>query len=58
MIALLGPPPKELLTKSDAMADFKWPNSIRNERGQLSRNGREHFEGPFFSERGGLCIKT
>ncbi|KAK9571763.1 hypothetical protein V6Z88_000140 [Aspergillus fumigatus] len=52
MIALLGPPPKELLAKSDAMADFKWPNSIRNERGQLSRNGREYFEGPFFSERG------
>jgi hypothetical protein len=39
MIALLGPPPKELLAKSDAMTDFKWPNSIRNEGGKLSRNG-------------------
>jgi serine/threonine protein kinase len=52
MIALLGPPPKELLAKSDAMTEFKWPKSIRNEGGKPSRNGREYFEGPFFNKNG------
>ncbi|EFW16073.1 hypothetical protein CPSG_07123 [Coccidioides posadasii str. Silveira] len=52
MIALLGPPPKELLAKSDAMAEFSWPNPIMNETGRLCRNGREYFNGPFFNENG------
>ncbi|KAL4998792.1 kinase-like domain-containing protein [Aspergillus recurvatus] len=52
MIALLGPPPKELLAKSDAMAEFSWSNPIMNETGRLCRNGREYFNGPFFNENG------
>ncbi|KAL3429875.1 kinase-like domain-containing protein [Aspergillus tetrazonus] len=55
MIAILGPPPKELLAQSDAMADFSWPDPIKNETGKLCRNGREYFNGPFFDEN---CKRT
>ncbi|CBF89377.1 uncharacterized protein ANIA_10082 [Aspergillus nidulans FGSC A4] len=55
MIALLGPPPKELLAQSHAMADISWPNPIKNETGKLCRNGREYFNGPFFDEN---CKRT
>ncbi|KAJ5084542.1 hypothetical protein NUU61_009121 [Penicillium alfredii] len=52
MIALLGPPPKELLTKADAMAEHRWPDSIQNERGKVCCNLRDFFDGPFFNEKG------
>ena len=52
MIALLGPPPEELLAKSDAIAEYKWPNSIQNETGKLCCNLRDFFDGPFFNEKG------
>ncbi|KAK2800039.1 hypothetical protein FQN50_008278 [Emmonsiellopsis sp. PD_5] len=48
MIALLGPPPKKLLEKSNA----KWPNPVRNGEGKLCSNAQEYFGGPFFSEEG------
>ncbi|KKZ62330.1 hypothetical protein EMCG_00404 [[Emmonsia] crescens] len=41
MIALLGPPPRELLAKSDDMAQHKWPNPVKNEAGKLCRNARD-----------------
>ncbi|KAL2861600.1 kinase-like domain-containing protein [Aspergillus pseudodeflectus] len=52
MIALFGPPPKELLAKSEAMAGFSWSTPIMNETGRLCKNGREYFNGPFFKENG------
>ncbi|KAL3479085.1 kinase-like domain-containing protein [Aspergillus californicus] len=52
MIALPGPPPKELLAKSDAMAEYRWSNHVVNESGRLCRNGWEYFNGPFFNENG------
>jgi hypothetical protein len=52
MIALFGPPPKELLAKSEAMAGFSWSKPIMNETGRLCKNGREYFNGPFFKENG------
>ena len=52
MIALLGPPPKELLAKSAAMAQYKWPSPIKNETGRLCNNLRDFFDGPFFDEEG------
>ncbi|RLL95593.1 hypothetical protein CFD26_102340 [Aspergillus turcosus] len=52
MIALLGPPPKQLLARSDAMAGVQWPTAVKNEAGRLCSNGREYFDGPFFNENG------
>ncbi|PGG98867.1 CMGC/SRPK protein kinase [Polytolypa hystricis UAMH7299] len=37
MIALLGPPPKELLARSNAMQQYKWSNPIKNVEGKLSK---------------------
>ncbi|KGQ01423.1 hypothetical protein PAAG_11889 [Paracoccidioides lutzii Pb01] len=47
MIALLGPPPKELLAKFDAMTEFKWPNSIRNEAANSAGTGESSLMGLF-----------
>jgi serine/threonine protein kinase len=55
MIALLGPPPKQLLARSDALAGVQWPNAVKNETGRLCSNGREYFDGPFFNENGRQC---
>lgn len=52
IIALLGPPPKKLLARSDNMVHYKWPNAIENETGEQFRNAREFFGGPFFDEEG------
>lgn len=54
MIALLGPPPAQLLAKSAAMEHFQWPHSIENEAGIACRNAQEFFGGPFFDE--GECV--
>ncbi|KAB8071480.1 hypothetical protein BDV29DRAFT_193236 [Aspergillus leporis] len=47
---LLGPPPKELLAKSDTMVQSKWPDTTKNVAGSLCRNTREFFGGPFSNE--------
>ncbi|QKX61152.1 uncharacterized protein TRUGW13939_08299 [Talaromyces rugulosus] len=52
MIGLLGPPPKELLDKSNAMAQHKWPNFIQNDAGKHCSNMRDFFGGPFFDDKG------
>ncbi|KAL4940228.1 hypothetical protein BDV06DRAFT_197124 [Aspergillus oleicola] len=52
MISLLGPPPKELLERSDSMSQQNWPQPVTNEMGELCNNAREFFGGPFFSEDG------
>ena len=52
MIALLGPPPKELLARSDAMAQQKWPEPFQNAAGKLSWNACQFFDGPFFDGEG------
>ncbi|PYI04873.1 protein kinase, partial [Aspergillus sclerotiicarbonarius CBS 121057] len=49
MIALLGPPPKELLAKSKAMSEHNWPQPITNNSGKLCNNIQEFFGGPFFN---------
>jgi hypothetical protein len=53
MIALLGPPPRKLLAKSDAMLQWEWPDPVKNDEGKLCRNARQFFSGPFFDEEGG-----
>lgn len=56
IIALLGPPPKKLLAKSNAMAQYKWPEAIENEAGKLCWNATEFFGGLFFNEEGRQSI--
>ncbi|KAB8278281.1 CMGC protein kinase [Aspergillus minisclerotigenes] len=52
MIALLGPPPQELVARSHAMRDYQWPESIRKEDGTICENAEQYFGGPFFDEDG------
>ena len=66
MIALLGPPPRELLSKSKAMSEHNWPQPVRNDSGKLCSNAQEFFCGPFFDVEGEseiivtlrLCVLT
>lgn len=57
MIALLGPPPKALLSQSNAMVQCKWPDAIENGAGKVCRNARDFFGGPFFNEAGMLFMQ-
>ncbi|EEH33745.2 hypothetical protein PAAG_04794 [Paracoccidioides lutzii Pb01] len=50
MIALLGLPPNQLLAKSDAMAEYKWPDPTMNASGKICSNPREFFHGPSFNQ--------
>lgn len=52
MIALLGPPPKELLAKENAVAQDDWPRLVTNDAGTFCKNAREYFGGPFFDAEG------
>lgn len=54
MIALLGPPPQELIVKEISMAQHHWPHAVSNELGILCRNAREYFGGPLFEGEGWL----
>lgn len=58
MIALLGTPPKELLAKSQAMVQQKWPEPIESEADRLCWNAQEFFDGPFFNTdgTGSICM--
>ncbi|KAJ5561753.1 serine/threonine-protein kinase [Penicillium sp. DV-2018c] len=58
MIALLGPPPKALLAKSEAISELgNWPSPVRNDTGKLCNNAQEFFDGPFFDEEGEFLHK-
>ncbi|OJJ44440.1 hypothetical protein ASPZODRAFT_71973 [Penicilliopsis zonata CBS 506.65] len=57
MIALLGPPPRELLARSKAMSEHNWPQPVMNETGKLCRNAQEFFDGPFFDTEDELLYK-
>ncbi|KAJ5556542.1 hypothetical protein N7494_000457 [Penicillium frequentans] len=48
MIALLGPPPDTLLARSKTMSEYKWPQSLMNDTGEVCNNAQEFFNGPFF----------
>ncbi|RAK95101.1 putative serine/threonine-protein kinase [Aspergillus ibericus CBS 121593] len=52
MIALLGPPPAELLAKSKAMSEHNWPQPVTNDSGKLCNNAQEFSGGPFFNTEG------
>lgn len=52
MIALLGPPPTEMITASHSTLMLQWPTKIRMAGGELCENAMEMFGGPFFGEDG------
>ncbi|EFR00913.1 CMGC protein kinase [Nannizzia gypsea CBS 118893] len=52
MIALLGPPPPDLVARSRSTSEYQWPEPIVREDGQLCGNSREYFGGPFFDDNG------
>lgn len=54
MIALLGPPPSELIAKSNAMSGHNWPQPVTKDTGELYNNAQEFFDGPFFNAQSGL----
>lgn len=56
MIALLGPPPQELIERSDKMIEKEWPVTVRREEGPLMHNALQMFNGPFF--QGHACLAS
>ncbi|PLN77917.1 kinase-like domain-containing protein [Aspergillus taichungensis] len=55
MIALLGPPPRALLRKSQAISKHNWPQPVINDVGELCNNAQEFFGGPFFDAEDKFC---
>jgi len=58
MIALLGPPPKELLKREEEGCRLKWRPVIQNAEGKLCESAREYYGGPFFDSEGELLRST
>ncbi|KAK2855699.1 hypothetical protein FQN49_004934 [Arthroderma sp. PD_2] len=52
MVALLGPPPPELVTRYHSMLGYKWPEAIKKEDGEICENAEQYFGGPFFDKDG------
>ena len=52
MIALLGPPPKELLVREREGLGWNWAPAIQNDEGKLCTKACEWYGGPFFDENG------
>lgn len=52
MIALLGPPPPEVIQRYHFMRECLWPESVRRDDGRVCETAEEYFCGPFFDEKG------
>ncbi|CEJ62036.1 Putative Remark: SRPK family members may be uniquely regulated and targeted [Penicillium brasilianum] len=52
MIALLGPPPPEIIQRYQFMREYSWPQPVRREDGRLCETAEEYFCGPFFDGKG------
>ncbi|KMK60538.1 protein kinase, putative [Aspergillus fumigatus Z5] len=52
MIALLGPPPPEVIQRYQYMREYSWPKPVRREDGRVCETAEEYFCGPFFDEKG------
>ncbi|KAJ5799272.1 uncharacterized protein N7518_001340 [Penicillium psychrosexuale] len=50
MIALLSPPPKELITREREGLTWKWAPAAHNTAGEMCNTASEWFGGPFFNE--------
>ncbi|PYI04670.1 kinase domain protein [Aspergillus sclerotiicarbonarius CBS 121057] len=52
MIALLGPPPPEILQRYQYMREYSWPEPVRREDDRICETADEYFCGPFFDHNG------
>ncbi|RDL34772.1 CMGC protein kinase [Venustampulla echinocandica] len=52
MIALLGPPPKELLDRGGQGGKWNWEPEMENPAGELCNNAMEFYRGPYFDSDG------
>lgn len=52
MIALLGPPPPEIIQRYQCMREYSWPEHVRREDGRVCETVEEYFCGPFFDSNG------
>ncbi|KAJ5050011.1 hypothetical protein NUH16_008538 [Penicillium rubens] len=52
MIALLGPPPKEVIERAEYMSQVGYPSPITIGAGKPCKNAREVFGGPYFDKEG------
>ncbi|TKA60481.1 hypothetical protein B0A49_05934, partial [Cryomyces minteri] len=48
MIALLGPPPRELLERGREGRRWKWVPAIEDREGKLCERASDFYGGPFF----------
>ncbi|KAJ9197368.1 hypothetical protein DTO164E3_5801 [Paecilomyces variotii] len=52
MVALLGPPPPEIIQRYQYMQEYSWPEPVRREDGRVCETAEEYFGGPFFDDNG------
>lgn len=52
MIALLGPPPPEIIQRYQYMREYSRPEPVRQEDGRVCGTAEEYFDGPFFDGKG------
>ena len=52
MIALLGPPPKELIDRERRGLSWKFRPEVENPEGKLCGSASEFYGGPFFDSEG------
>ncbi|KAL4810442.1 kinase-like domain-containing protein [Aspergillus unguis] len=52
MIALLGPPPPEIIQRYQYMQGYAWPEPVRREDGKVCETSEDYFDGPFFDDNG------
>ena len=58
MIALLGPPPKELIEREKDGLRWKFRPEVENSEGKLCGSANEFYGGPFFDPEGKLSQST
>lgn len=56
MIALLGPPPPEIIQRYQYMRGYSWPGPVRREDGRVCTTAEEYFGGPFFDNDGIMIL--
>ena len=52
MIALLGPPPKELIMREHRMRNWNFTPTIENDEKKLCHKANDFYHGPFFDGQG------
>lgn len=56
MVALLGPPPPEIMQRYQYMREYPWPEPVRRKDDRLCETAEEYFDGPFFDNNGIMCF--